>query len=72
MKKIKFPEVFFNPIYAASVAGHLKSLGLDAQKDILGKTDFEVYPKELAEEYFIEDQSVIRDGQSRLYGKNQE
>jgi PAS domain S-box-containing protein len=67
VKDKDYRKVLFNPIYAASVAGHLRSLGLDFKTEILGKTDFEIYPKEIAEEYFIEDQQVIRDGQLKLY-----
>ncbi len=52
---------------------HLKRVGVTlgrkeplTEADLLGKTDFEVYPKELAEEYFAEDQRIIRDGETIL------
>jgi phosphoserine phosphatase RsbU/P len=35
------------------------------QEDILGKTDFDFFPKDLAEQYQRDDQSVMETGQSR-------
>ena len=33
---------------------------------MIGKTDFDLYPKEVADQFFQDDQKVIRDGESVL------
>jgi len=33
--------------------------GLDREEDILGKNDFEFFPKEIAEQFFIDDQKIL-------------
>ena len=40
--------------------------GAKSEAEVLGKTDFEVYPKELAERFFADDQSVIQTGKAVL------
>ncbi len=37
---------------------------LSSEEEIFGKTDFEVYPKEIAERYFEDDRRVIENGES--------
>jgi PAS domain S-box-containing protein len=62
IKDNKYRKTVVNSEHLKSVAAHLGRLGLDPQTDIVGKTDFDLYPKDLAEEYFAEDQRVICDG----------
>ncbi len=38
----------------------LKMMGANSEDEVLGKTDFDFYPKELAEGFFAYDQSVIK------------
>ena len=44
----------------------LKHLGLESELDVLGKTDFDIYGESIATNTLIEDQQVIREGQSIL------
>ena len=62
VKDKEFRKVVANTLHLSSIVGHLSSLGMDSKVDVIGKTDFEVYPNELAEKYFADDQKVIRDG----------
>ena len=66
IKDEKYRKIIVNPIHSDSVAQQLRQSGLPPIPDILGKTDFEIYPKELAEMYFQDDQNVIRDGKTIL------
>ncbi|MBD3344827.1 MAG: PAS domain-containing protein [Chitinivibrionales bacterium] len=43
---------------------HLKVLGASGQDEVLGKTDFDIFPKELATRYFSDEQVVIQTGRS--------
>lgn len=38
------------------------NIGLQSEAEVLGKDDFAVYPKEIAEGFFADDQSVIQTG----------
>lgn len=40
----------------------LKNMGCKSEAEALGKTDWDVYPGELAEQYFSDDQKVIQSG----------
>jgi hypothetical protein len=62
VKDEKYRKVLVNPIHIESVAQVVLRFGMKPTTDILGKTDFEIYPKELAEMYLQDDQKVIRDG----------
>jgi len=62
VKDKEYRKIIANPVHVNEVTGHLKYLGLNTEINILGKTDFEVFPKELAEKFFIEDQKVLQDG----------
>ena len=62
VKDEKYRKVLVNPIHIESVAQEVIRFGMKPTTDILGKTDFEIYPKELAEMYLQDDQKVIRDG----------
>jgi PAS domain S-box-containing protein len=42
---------------------HLRTLGATTQEEVLGKTDFDIFPRELAEQYYADEQSVIQTGQ---------
>ena len=61
-------------IYCKDVAGRktlanateLRYSGVKSESDILGKTDFDFYPKELAEGFFADDQSVLQSGKPVL------
>ena len=44
-------------------AAHLRLLGASSQEEIFGRDDFDYFPKELAENYFADDQEVIASGQ---------
>jgi len=63
VKDKDYRKILFNPNHLAGVQGHLINLGMNPDIDILNKTDFEVFPKDLAEKFFMDDQKVIRDGQ---------
>jgi PAS domain S-box-containing protein len=67
VKDKNYRKVLINPVHVASVASHLRGLGLDLKTEIIGKTDFDVYPKELAEKYFADDQKVIQEGTTKLF-----
>jgi len=41
IKDIEYKKIIANPIHISSVRGHLKSLGLNSDLTIIGKTDFE-------------------------------
>ena len=40
----------------------LHLLGVNTMEDVIGKTDFEFFPKELAERYYRDEQEVMRTG----------
>jgi len=42
---------------------HLELLGYTTQEEVLGKTDFDIFPRELAEQYYADEQMLIRTGQ---------
>ncbi len=44
----------------------VRNLRVHSEAEILGKNDFELYPKELAEGFFADDQFVLRTGQPVL------
>ena len=45
---------------------HLLVLGAHSQEDTLGKTDFDFFPRDLAEGYFADEQEIIRTGKPLL------
>lgn len=64
IKDKTYRKIIVNPVHVNSVLGHLKYLGMNTDIDILGKTDFEVFPKEYSERFYIDDQKIIRDGRT--------
>ena len=44
----------------------VRNLRVTSEAEVLGKDDFELYPKELAEGFFADDQLVLRTGQPML------
>ena len=44
----------------------LKNMGCETEAEAIGKNDFEIYPQELAAEYFANDQAVIQTGRSLI------
>ncbi len=42
---------------------HIELLGCTTQEEVLGKTDFDIFPRELAEQYYADEQMLIRTGQ---------
>ena len=49
---------------------HVEDLGAANPEEIAGKTDFDFYPKELAEQYRADEREVIRSGRP-LIGKKE-
>jgi two-component system sensor histidine kinase/response regulator len=45
---------------------HIKALGAGSQSEVIGKSDFDFRPRELAEGMFVDDQQVIRSGKHIL------
>jgi len=66
VKDKKYRKIVVNLEHARRVTAHQSPAIPFSVDDLLGKTDFEVYPRELAEEFLIEDQKVIEGGQSVL------
>lgn len=64
VKDKEFRKTLANKAHLSRMKAHLKSLDLDSQIDIIGKTDFEVTSSEISEEYFADDRMVIQNGES--------
>jgi len=45
---------------------HAKSLGANSPREMIGKTDFDYYPQDLAEQFFQDEQQIIKTGTSIL------
>jgi len=56
IKNIECRKIIVNP-------ADVHHLGQTSEAEVLGKNDFDIYPKELAERFFADDQSVIQTGQ---------
>src|SRR5215212_9312908 len=50
--------------YVFNNNNHAKALGTSSPEEVVGKTDFEFYPQELAERYSVDEQEVISSGRS--------
>ncbi|NIA16581.1 MAG: PAS domain-containing protein [Nitrospiraceae bacterium] len=44
-------------------AAHLRLLGFESQEDVYGKTDFDIFPEELAASYYRDEHEVVRSGE---------
>lgn len=44
----------------------LRVLGTEVESEVLGKTDFDFYPREIAEKFYADDRTVIEEGRSVL------
>jgi len=52
--------------YVLNNRAHLLSLGVDKQEDIIGKTTFDLNPRELAEGYYSDEMKIIQNGEPLL------
>ena len=52
--------------YVVTNNAHARFLGATTPEEVIGKTVFELFPQELAEQYYADDQQVIRSGNSLL------
>ena len=48
--------------FVVSNRAHFAVLGAERQEEVLGKTDFDVFPKEFAERYSADEKEVFRTG----------
>jgi PAS domain S-box-containing protein len=49
--------------FLGSNSFHTRFLGLDRPEDLIGKTDFDLYPREYAERFFADEQAIFRTGE---------
>jgi PAS domain S-box-containing protein len=60
------PDYFFikdsESRFIISNASHLQVMGLERLEEVSGKTDFDNFPREFAEQYFADEQRVVRTG----------
>jgi len=56
--------------YIIDNAAHVRIMGARTSEEIIGRRDFDFFPRELAEKYYADDQSVIRSGQP-LFGREE-
>ncbi len=59
---IKDPESRF----VVTNAAHLRALRAETLEEVVGKTDFDFFPKELAEQYYRDEKKVIESNQALL------
>lgn len=52
--------------FITSNATHTQMLGLESEADLIGKTDFDFYPPELANKFFADDMYVLNSGQALI------
>ena len=52
--------------FVTTNATHLHTLGVESVSEVVGKTDFDFFPKELAEQYHADEQMVIQSGSPLL------
>ena len=50
---------------------HVELLGYASSDEVAGKTDFDIFPQEMAQRYFVDEQELIRSGQP-LIGREEE
>ncbi len=49
--------------FIVSNAAHMHVLGVTTPEEVIGKTDFDFFPQELAAQYYADEQEIIRSGQ---------
>jgi PAS domain S-box-containing protein len=49
--------------FVTTNAAHLKTLGAKTLDEVIGRTDFDLFPRELAEKYYADEQEVMSSGQ---------
>ena len=49
--------------FLMSNKAHLRAIGAATSEDIIGKTDFDFFPKELAAEYYEDEQKIVQSGE---------
>jgi PAS domain S-box-containing protein len=49
--------------FVISNMAHVHHLGATTQDEVVGKTDFDIFPQELAAQYYADEQEVIQSGQ---------
>jgi diguanylate cyclase (GGDEF)-like protein/PAS domain S-box-containing protein len=59
-----------NGRYVLNNLSHVKALGASSSEEVAGKSDFDFYPKELAERYRTDEQEIISSGRP-LVGKEE-
>ncbi|NNV56342.1 PAS domain-containing hybrid sensor histidine kinase/response regulator [Limnovirga soli] len=59
VKDIECRKVIANPV-------DLKYMGFEKEEDVLGKNDYDIYPKEIADSSFADDQAVFKTGMPQL------
>lgn len=59
VKDIKCRKIIANPT-------DVRNQGAESEKDVIGKTDYDVFPKESADAFFADDQLVLQSGQPVL------
>jgi PAS domain S-box-containing protein len=52
--------------YVVDNAAHLKFLGADSPEQVIGRSVFDFFPRELAERYFRDDQRVLESGEALI------
>ncbi|HAL56376.1 MAG TPA: hypothetical protein DCP63_07870 [Bacteroidetes bacterium] len=52
--------------YILNNRAHLKSMGMERQEDVLGKTTFDFHPREMAESYHADEMEIIQSGKALL------
>lgn len=62
-KDNEYRKILVNPAHVEIMS---RRIGPHTAEELLGKTDFEVCPPELAEEYRREDEKVLREGKSTI------
>jgi PAS domain S-box-containing protein len=45
---------------------HIRVLGATTQQELVGKRDFDIFPPELASQYYADEQEIIRSGQALI------
>ncbi|SHF09803.1 PAS domain S-box-containing protein [Mariniphaga anaerophila] len=55
MKDVNYRKIVVNK-------GDVENCGVSSPEELIGKTDFDIYPREAAEKYFKDDQLVIEQG----------